>query len=211
MRGNEAGGGRPARSAGIEEVVNLFKAGSTGLALGVVGFAILLGAQPPSYEVSRTVMIEAPPAAVFARINDFHQWESWSPWAKDPALQARYVGPKTGVGAIFDWSGTPPVGSGRMTIVESEPPQRVGIALEVAKPFPATAEVAFDLTPHGPGTAVTWTIRGEYTLVARGLALLKGGMDQAIGPDLERGLAQLRAAASAPRPAPAEAESEPPR
>jgi hypothetical protein len=45
----------------------------------------------------RSATVSAPTPAVFARVNDFHNWESWSPWAKlDPAGQIHLRGPVGG-------------------------------------------------------------------------------------------------------------------
>ena len=52
----------------------------------------------------------------------------------------------------------------------------------------------FAFTPSGDGTDVTWRIRGEQ----KGAAALFGKvfkMDKLIGPDLEKGLARLKAVA----------------
>ena len=57
-----------------------------------VGLVLLLGAaavavwfQPDDYRLTRTAVIAAPPATVFAQVNDLRKWDDWSPWAKlDP-------------------------------------------------------------------------------------------------------------------------------
>ena len=51
----------------------------------VVLIAVLLGyaaTRPDSFRVERATVIKAPPAKVFALIDDFHQWAGWSPWEK---------------------------------------------------------------------------------------------------------------------------------
>src|SRR4051794_28658167 len=98
------------------------------IALGVIVLIVLVVAafQPPEYVVTRTASIPASPAAVFARVNDFHQWEAWSPWAKrDPAAKNSFEGASAGTGAVFAWAGNKEVGEGRMTITESRPSELV--------------------------------------------------------------------------------------
>ena len=80
------------------------------LALAVVALAAALllyaATQPDTFRVERSVTIQAPPDKVFALINDFHQWERWSPWENiDPAIRRSYSGAASGKGAVYEWSG----------------------------------------------------------------------------------------------------------
>ena len=52
------------------------------IAVIVVALVVLVAMQPADFRVTRTATMSAPPAAVFAQVNDFHNWETWSPWAK---------------------------------------------------------------------------------------------------------------------------------
>ena len=62
------------------------------------------------------------------------------------------------------------------------------------KPFAATNDVWFTLTPAGEGTDVTWTMAGEHKGVS-GLFTRVMGMDRLVGKDFDKGLARLKAAA----------------
>ena len=54
----------------------------------IVVFVIVVAMRPDDFRVMRTATLSAPPAMVFAQVNDFHKWEAWSPWAKlDPAAR----------------------------------------------------------------------------------------------------------------------------
>ncbi len=56
-----------------------------GLAVLVALFVVVVALQPSEFQVERTATIAAPPADVFAQVNDLHKWDAWSPWAKlDP-------------------------------------------------------------------------------------------------------------------------------
>ncbi len=146
------------------------------------------------YEVSRTTTVEAPPERVHPLVEDFRRWVTWSPWeGVDPELQRTYTGADSGVGSRYAWSGNRKAGKGTMQIVSSTP-ERVGVDLSFEKPFPSTSHVAFELTPVGTGTSVTWRMTGSQ----KGVAALFGKvvpMDKLVGKDLERGLAQLKAEA----------------
>src|SRR2546423_1666899 len=127
-----------------------------GLALLVVlvvaVVTILAAFQPSEFRVMRTTTMAAPPAAVFAQVNDFHNWEAWSPWAKlDPTAKNTFEGPAAGTGAGFSWAGNDKVGEGRMTITQSHPNDLVAIELDFIKPFASTALTEFTFKPEGNG------------------------------------------------------------
>src|SRR5262245_42636555 len=99
-------------------------------------FVVVVATRPSEFRVSRSAKMTAPPATVFEQVNDFHQWEAWSPWAKlDPNVKNTFEGPAAGTGAIFRWAGNNEVGEGAMTILESRPSELVSIKLEFIKPF----------------------------------------------------------------------------
>src|SRR5688572_21946770 len=92
----------------------------SGLALLIFVCAIIVATRRGGGQVTRSGKIAAPPAVVFAQVNDFDKWEAWSPWAKiDPAMKKTIEGP-AGVGASYHWVGNSDVGEGRMTITESQ-------------------------------------------------------------------------------------------
>lgn len=165
-----------------------------GLAVLVVGLLIVIALQPSSYRIARSARFTAAPAEVFAQVNDFKAWEAWSPWAKlDPAVKNTFEGPATGTGSVFKWAGNDKVGEGRMTLVDSHAPDRIRIKLEFIKPFPSSCDIGFDFIPSAGGTTVTWTMSGTNDFVSKAFCLFMGGMDRMVGPDYERGLAQMKA------------------
>jgi uncharacterized protein YndB with AHSA1/START domain len=167
------------------------------LAALIAVFLIVAAFQPSHYRIARTVRISAPPAAVFAQVNDFHRWASWNPWGKiDPAMTATYEGAPAGVGAIYTWSGNRQVGAGRMTIADSRPHDLIRIDMAFFKPLANTATVEFAFKPEGHGTAVTWSIFGPQNFVGKMMGLVMN-MDKMIGGQFEQGLADLRIAAEA--------------
>jgi hypothetical protein len=146
-----------------------------------------------TYAVERSIRINASPAFVYGHIVDLHRWTDWSPWeGRDPNIQRTYSGPEAGRGAMYAWSGNRQVGEGRMEIMEAVEPSKVKIALDFIKPFKSSSITAFDLQPEGDGTRVTWTMKGEKTFMVKVMGIFRS-MDKMIGPDFEKGLAQLRA------------------
>jgi hypothetical protein len=171
-----------------------------GLGVILVVLAVVIALQPSTFKVVRSQPIGAAAADVFPLVNDFHAWKAWSPWAKlDPKIRETHEGPAAGTGAVYAWVGDDKVGEGNMRILESVPPSRVRIRLEFIKPFPSVAETVFDFVPAGAGTVVTWTMSGDNNFLSKAFCLFMGGMDKAIGPDFEKGLAAMRSVAEAKR------------
>jgi hypothetical protein len=147
-----------------------------------------------TYTVERTRHVDVPPDMVRERIVDLHRWETWSPWEElDPDLQRRYGGAASGVGAWYEWEGNRKAGKGRMEIIDADD-STVRIDLQFLKPFKSHSNTVFDLRPDGDGTLVTWSMVGPNTGMTRVMGWFSS-MDEMIGPDLEKGLARLEAAA----------------
>lgn len=179
------------------------------LAVVVALFVGLVAMQPNKFRVERSMTMAASPDDVFAQVNDFHNWEAWSPWIKvDPNAKGTYEGPAAGKGAIFRWSGNDDVGEGSMTITESNPNDLIRIALQFVKPFEDTATAEFTFQPEGDQTKVTWSMYGENNLVGRAVCLLMD-MDEMIGSKYEEGLAAMKMIVEAKAKEPAEPETEP--
>jgi hypothetical protein len=137
--------------------------------------------------------MKAPPEIVFRHINDLRAWTPWSPYEKrDLAMKKTYTGAATGTGAVYEWSGNSQVGAGRVTITDSTPPERIGIKLEMFKPFAATNDVVFTLRPLGSVTEVTWAMDGRNTFLSKVMSVFFD-MDKMVGGDFESGLSSLKA------------------
>lgn len=150
----------------------------------------------PDFVMSRSTTINAPADRVHSHLNDFREWQAWSPWeGLDPDLKRTYTGPATGVGSHYAWAGNKKAGEGTMAIISSTP-SRVEIALEFLAPFKATNVTNFELTPVGAGaTEVIWHMAGQ-----RGIVMSVAGklfFDKAIAKDFDKGLAQLKGVSEA--------------
>ena len=163
------------------------------LAFIVLLFIVVIAGQPKEFKVCRSTKISAPPETVFPHVNDFHQWEAWSPWAKlDPACKNTFEGAAAGTGAIFSWAGNKKVGEGRMTIMESRANDVIRINLEFFKPFKATNTAEFDFPPEGNQTVVTWSMFGKNNFMGKVFGLIVN-CDKMVGRDFEKGLASSKA------------------
>jgi hypothetical protein len=164
--------------------------------LGLVGLiavlAIIVATRPGEFRIARSTQVDAPPAVVFAQVNDFKNWQAWSPWAQlDPNMTLEIDGAPEGAGATYAWSGNDQVGEGRMSITGSKPNETIGIQLVFIKPFAATNTATFVFESRGEGTQVTWVMDGTNTFMGKAIGMVVD-MDAMIGAYFEKGLAQMK-------------------
>lgn len=151
-----------------------------------------------TFTVQREITVAAPPERVYAEIVDFRRWQAWSPWEGiDPDLKRDYSGAASGKGAVYAWTGNRKVGAGRMEIVEVAEPSKVAIDLQFLKPFKVRNDTVFTVSADGTGSKVVWTMTGKKTLLTKVMGVFKS-MDDFVGKDFDRGLAQLKAVAEQP-------------
>ena len=146
---------------------------------------------PANTAVSRSAEINVSPEKLFAYVNDFEQFNRWSPWfGIDPDAKYEFEGPPAGVGSKMRWSSQHRrVGSGSQTIVKSETNSEVVTKLEFAGQGNAVAR--FGLEPRGGGTRITWSFETEWgnNLIGRYMGLM---MDNWVGSEYEKGLQKLK-------------------
>ena len=176
----------------------MFKRIVAGLIAVVTGFAMVVYLQPNEMQVTRSIVVAAPPATVYDQVNTLRNWDGWSPWAKlDPNASNSFDGPASGTGAGFAWSGNDKVGEGRMKIVDSRPGEHVHLAVDFVRPFEGKSTSEFSFKPEGDKTAVTWRTHAHNNFFAKALCLIMNP-EKMLGPDMEKGLAQLKAVVEAP-------------
>lgn len=167
------------------------------LVVVVVLAAVLVYAatRPDTFRVQRSAQIAAPAAKIHALIDDLHSFNTWNPYEKkDPNLKGSYSGPPRGPGAAYAFEGNKDVGKGSLTILDSAPPQRVTMRLDMLAPFEGHNTVEFTLAPAGNATEVTWAMHGPTAFIGKLMGLFFD-MDKMIGRDFEAGLANLKAVA----------------
>ena len=162
------------------------------LVVAVAIILILAATKPDSFSVQRVITVQAPPERIFPLINDFHQWESWSPYEnKDPAMKRSYSGAASGTGAVYAWEGNKNVGSGRMEILDASAPSRIVIKLDFFTPFEGHNTAEFTMLPQGDATNITWLMYGPLPFMGKIMHVFIN-MDNMIGKDFEGGLANLK-------------------
>jgi uncharacterized protein YndB with AHSA1/START domain len=169
------------------------------IALGVLAIIVLIlglaAMQPDSFSVRRSIAVKAPPEKIAPLLTDFHQWASWSPWEKlDPNMKRTFSGAASGKGAVYEWEGNSDVGKGRMEILDASTPARTVVKLAFLDPVESHSTTEFTLTPRGDSTTVTWNMHGPMPFLSKLMTVFMN-MDDMIGKDFDKGLAQLKTAA----------------
>jgi uncharacterized protein YndB with AHSA1/START domain len=162
----------------------------------VVILAVLIYAatKPDTFHVERSIDIKAPPEKIFSFLNDFHLWNKWTPYNKDPAMKKTFGGSAKGKDATYAWEGNKEVGKGEISIVESTPSSRIVFDLHMIEPFEGRNHVVFALRAAGEATTVSWIMDGKQAYFVKVMDLFFS-MDKMIGKDFEIGLARLRTVA----------------
>lgn len=166
-----------------------------GIAIVVLVTVLLVYAatKPGTFRVERTASIKATPEKIFPYLSDFHKGETWSPYEKkDPAMKRTYSGAASGNGSVYEFDGNKEVGTGRLEIIDSAPPSKVVISLDMRKPFEGHNTIEYTLEPKGDSTNFTWAIHGPVPYLGKVMCIFVS-MDKMIGKDFEAGIANLKA------------------
>ncbi len=162
-----------------------------GSLVGLVALLVVVGLLLPRHvRIERSIVIERPPAAIYSIVNSFGRFWDWSPWAGlDPNLKQSVEGPPSGVGATLHWSGNDKVGTGTQVITASVPDRSVTSDIDFGDM--GTAKATFTLEPLANGTRVTWDLDSDMGAGPIG-RYFGPFLDRMVGPDYEKGLAQLK-------------------
>ncbi len=162
---------------------------------GIAGLALLLALisyfLPTGIHIEREMVIEAPVEVVFEQVNDFRNWEKWSPWAKmAPGMVNEYTGPPSGPGHRHIWnSDHARVGAGMQEIIESQPNRLIRIRTDFERQADGLSTWKFEEVEGG--TRIHWSMD---VMVGSNPAQKYTGLllDAIMGPLFERGLADMR-------------------
>lgn len=168
-----------------------------GLAAVVALILVVAAFQSDDLNITRSATVNATPDAVFKVVNDFRQWDAWSPWSKlDPKMTKSLDGPPEGVGAIYKWSGNNEVGEGFTKLIESKPNEKIAMKLEFVRPFAGSSDVQFSFAPEGAGTKVTWAMQSKKPFIGKVMGLFMN-CEKMCGDQFSEGLANLKKIAEA--------------
>lgn len=154
--------------------------------LFIVAFAL-----PRTTHMQRSILIAAPQAAIFDRLNTFQGFNEYSPWFDlDPQATYNWSGPARGVGAHMSWSSQKrEVGQGSQEIIASEPYSHIVTHLDFGSG--GQNQASWSIEPSGNGSKVTWSLDSDagFNPIYRWFGLF---LDRLVGPSYETGLAKLK-------------------
>jgi effector-binding domain-containing protein len=158
---------------------------------------LILGYTGPETSVAkRSVHIEAHPETVYpwvASLRNQHEWGVWKDM--DEGQKNEWTGADASVGSMQTWQGEK-VGRGSQRIIAMADNRSVSTELKFLEPFESTIDVDLALTPENNGTRVDWIMKQENTGLKKLMAVFMN-IDKMVGPDLEKGLLNLKEKAEA--------------
>jgi hypothetical protein len=147
-----------------------------------------------NYAISREITISKPVEVVFNYVKYLKNQENYSVWSKiDPAMKKEYRGTDGSVGFVSAWdSKVKDAGRGEQEIIKITENERIDCELRFIWPMESKDHI-FMITKsvNDDITIVRWGFEGkmEYPM---NLVLLFMNFDAMVGPDLEKGLANLK-------------------
>jgi len=165
----------------------------------LIGFIVLVGVlftyaalRPAQMLISREMLINASPEALFPYINNSKKAYEWMPWQEsDPDAKIVYSGPDEGLGSKSSWESKGQMGVGEALVVESTANQSVKTQLSYTKPFAMSQLAEISLTPLESATKVKWSVNGHNTFLFRLIGIFMD-CDKMVGDQFEKGLLKLK-------------------
>jgi len=146
------------------------------------------------YAVEREITISKPKQVVFEYVKFLKNQDNYSKWATmDPNMKKDYRGTDGTVGFVSAWeSQADSVGKGEQEIKKITEGERIDFELRFEKPFEAT-DFAYMTTESldSSQTKVKWGFNGKMPYPMNLMCLFMD-MDAMLGPDLAKGLSNLK-------------------
>ncbi len=164
-----------------------------GIVLGIIILLFLLIGVflPTDFGMQRQIVINAPLNAVFEEVNDFRNWEKWSPFAAaDPSMKVTYGNKTSGSGANYTWQGEVS-GTGEQHILASVTNERIETKIAFTDQGSESIGYGYWTFKEVPeGVEVTWA----FTSSANSYFEKYFGalIDPFLGGTFEDGLARLK-------------------
>lgn len=165
------------------------------LVLGLIALALVVALfLPNDYAVEREILINQPKDSVFNYVKYLKNQDKFSVWSKiDPGMKKTFTGVDGTVGATAGWeSKNEQVGVGEQEIKKIIEGQRIDLELRFKVPFEGTDNAYFTTEEIAPNeTKVKWGFNGSMPYPMNLMTPLMN-MEEMIGNDLEKGLANLK-------------------
>jgi len=146
------------------------------------------------YSVIHSIEINKSQKEIFEYLKFLKNQDEYSIWAKiDPNMKKSYKGIDGEIGFISSWdSKNEDIGKGEQEIKKLSPNSRIDFELRFINPFEATHDAYFIIEPiNDKNTKVTWGFNGQMEYPFN-IMLIIMNMDNMLGPDLKKGLENLK-------------------
>lgn len=172
----------------ILKIASLILVSLIGLVLVIAIFV------PQEYHVQRTTVINGNISDVFNYVSSLENQNEYAVWQKkDPNVIVSFKGNSGEIGSIYSWnSKVEDVGTGEQEIINIENDERVDFELRFKEPMEMTGNAYFETKSiTNLETEVTWGFEGTSPYPTN-FFMLFIDMDKELGPDLEKGLANMK-------------------
>ena len=140
------------------------------------------------YYLERSINIDADLEVIKALVEDFNQWNSWSPWTIiEPDCTVKVEGDRGEIGHSMSWEGEI-IGSGTNTLIEKNENELL-YDLQFIKPFKSKALTGFTFESVDEEVKVTWSMDSSLPFF---LFFMIKQIKALIGMDYDRGLRMLK-------------------
>ena len=160
--------------------------------IALVVIIVLLGLiAPRTYEVERSIVIDAPGNKVFYHIQYWNNWKDWSPWIKeDSTMQVTVEGADGAKGSLQRWTGEK-AGKGEMINTGVKLNERIDYHLKFIEPWESESDGYIRVEEKDETTEVYWGFYGKSPFPWNIVNLFMS-MDKMVGKDFEVGLDLLK-------------------
>jgi effector-binding domain-containing protein len=159
----------------------------------IIGTSIYVATKEGDYQVEETRIVEAPQEMIFNEVNEFRNWEDWSPWLQsgdNPIMN--YSEESSGEGATFSWK-SDEIGNGEIITIETRPFSSISQELVYTIPFgESNSAVYWNFEETENGTEITWGMQGKHSFMEKlGFMFQNDDFNEMMQPKLQQGLENL--------------------
>ena len=154
----------------------------------VVALLVYMARYSGRLRVAQMRTIDAPLAAVYARVSDFGQWREWCPWLEHETDPQVAISPASDrQGSRYAWTGAR-IGEGTIEHTRLQPMTRIDQRMRFRTPFRFHGRGCWQFAQRQGKTELTWTFRGRVGFAMRAFAPTVQGM---VALDFRYGLDRL--------------------
>lgn len=151
--------------------------------LFLLAFVVFVATQPPTYQITKELVIEMPNNQVYEYVNDFTNWEDWQQFETDEDIKYSYSNHLHGLNSFVKWDD-------KNTIQTTYSEKDSIVQNFFVNDNKQTLHWKFKAKGKTKTLALV-SIKGNLTFKEKIYAVLYGGITSYVGPQLEDGLAKI--------------------